>query len=345
MNLDDDDRDNILKNIKVLSQKPFKAMIVVGEGGHCSLLNDRGLCSVQLKYGHDFLSRTCRIYPRKTFLLVADTERYLELSCEVAVKLILFDQNIMRFEEAIVELGEEETIIYSHKLEAGKYTSAKSPAVVFWKLRTTSTAIIQSRQYKVRLRMLILCLFMQELDGLLAGGRDNEIIRLAEDYLQRLDAGYFNSLYEQLPDGAAMEPSVGLDVLREMEKKNDRMFNKYVAQALEGLGIDPVEREIPERFNEDYKRYYDLYFSDKEYIFENYIVHNILSDGFPFNYKHETSVMKNYAELLAKYDLLEFLLTGVCRHNMKFDKRRVVECVTFFARNYDHRLKEFFSRE
>ena len=114
---------------------------------------------------------------------------------------------------------------------------------------------------------------------------------------------------------------------------------------MEGFGLQPDTREVPEGFTGNYKKYYAQFFADKEYIYENYIVHNILSEGFPFNYKQETSVMKNYAELLAKFDLVEFLFVGVSRRRMKFDKRAIIECITFFTRNYDHNLKDYLIRD
>jgi len=345
MSLDDDMFNQISENIKVVTQEPFLALILSDSDGNCKMLDERGWCSIQLKHGHDFLCRTCRLYPRKTCLVANETERFLELSCEVVAQLVLFDRNIMKFEEAELTPTVDGRVIYNHQLEAHEYISSPNAVSIFWKLRIASIAIMQSRQYKVRLRMLILCLFIQQIDNLLAEGRESEITLVADEYMKHLDTGHFNVLRDEMPNGVAPEPGVTLGLLGDMSKSNDEKLKKCLSQALEGLGFTKDSREIPDGFAEDYQRYYAQYFADKEYIFENYIVHNIISEGFPFNYTHETSVMKNYAELLAKFDLVEFLFVGVSRRQMKFDKRRIVECISFFTRNYDHNLKDYLIRD
>ena len=46
-------------------KKKFKYQISLGEGGKCPFLNNDGLCMIQKELGTEYLSHTCRIYPRK----------------------------------------------------------------------------------------------------------------------------------------------------------------------------------------------------------------------------------------------------------------------------------------
>lgn len=48
---------------------------------YCPFLNIRGLCSIQLKYGHGFIPETCRSYPRSYRNYGVFEERYVDLSC------------------------------------------------------------------------------------------------------------------------------------------------------------------------------------------------------------------------------------------------------------------------
>jgi lysine-N-methylase len=122
-----------------------------------------------------------------------------------------------------------------------------------------------------------------------------------------------------------------------MRVMNRALLNKCIDQARGAFGISP-DGTVPDSYADDYKRYYEMYFADKEYVFENYIVNHIFAEGFPFNFRFEDNIMKNYNELLVKFNLIKFLLVGVSRHFMKFDKRRIVECVAAFSRAYDHRV-------
>jgi lysine-N-methylase len=356
MNLDGEAGKEFIEKIKVTEHEPFVAQILMDENKKCPFLNDRGLCGIQAKYGHDYLGYVCRVFPRKVSRIADELEVFLDLGCEGAARLILFEKNIMMLEDAmsdIISIGIASTTVTStavggepvnvhYTLDAKKYTFVENAVVVFWKLRTASIVIMQSRQYRIQVRMLILAIFIEQVDGLLTSGRDAEVARLADEFLNRMDTGFYDSLNEQAPAaGADSNPEVILDILKDMDKRAIGAYSKYLRQAMEGFRIPPDSLEIPRSYNEEYTRYYNLYLADNEYILENYLVNIIFSEGFPFNYKNESSVMKNFAELLARYDMIRFLIIGVSRYYMKFDKRRVVECVASFTRNYDHSSKGY----
>jgi len=350
--LDNDVGKAFLEKIKVISENPFIAVIVASSDGSCHFLDEKGFCSIQLKLGYDYLSRTCRIHPRSISYIAGEFETFLELSCEEAVKVALFNEEPMMLEESILEPDGSGNVIPNRMLETEKYTSAPNAVELFMKLRMTSTVIIQSRQYNIRVRMLLLCLFIEQASTLLTSGRDFELGRHIDENLKLMSTGVYDNLAGQMPGGIENDFDLCLDILRDMASKGDRRFNKILEQALEGLGIsgngsdDTLSRDsLPDEFREDYINYYNLYFADKEYIFENYIVNHILMEGFPFNYGRGAVVMANYADLLAKLNLIELLLVGVCKHRGAFDEWSIIDCVSAFSRCYDHALKGYLMME
>jgi len=346
MSFEENARNEFTRSIKVVSEEPFIANMIMDSNGNCTFLNDKGLCGIQLKYGYDYLCRTCRIHPRSISFIAGEFETFLQVSCEEAARVVLFEQNIMRFEEALPELDGSGDFLPNRILAADKYTSAKNAVAIFWKLRTTSIVIMQSRQYNVRIRMLILCLFIEQINEMFESGRDSEVVYFADRFLESMDARNYDSLVDQMPEGVTLKVDMVLDILTEIKSKNDKEFNEVFRRALEGLSITTGSNELPENFHENYSKYYELYFSGKEYIFENYILNHILMDGFPFNYKNETGeVKKNFADLLVNYNLIEFLLVGVCRYSMKFDKRGIIDCVSAFSRKYDHSIDGYLSTD
>jgi len=335
MGLDEEARKEFVEKIEVTEKTPFRAKIVLDGDGVCGFLDDRGLCSIQLRYGHDYLSYICRAYPRQLCNVAGEVEAYLGLSCEVAARIILLEQNIMKFEDAALE--REGQILFSHILEAEKYVSAGNAADIFWNLRTGSVAIAQSRQYRLRARMLILGMYIKQASELMSDGRYDAIKEHTDKFLERIQSRFYDNLLEQTPGRDELDVKFLLGLLRKIELKQNMILNKVMEQTLSALGIS-LSGGIPEGFYDDFKKSYERYFADKEYVLENYVVSHIFSDGFPFNYKHEDSIMKNYKELLVKYNLVKFLLVGVSKYHNKFDKRRVVECVSSFSRAYDHQI-------
>ena len=335
----------LLDKIKLISESPFIAIIVPNDNKSCFFLDEKGFCSIQLKLGYDYLSRTCRIHPRSISFIEGMFETYLELSCEEAVKVVLFEQEPMSFEEAVLEPDGCGNIIPNRMLTAEKYTSSKNGVKIFNTLRKAAARIIQSRMFSLRVRMLLLCILIEQVNQLLLEKQDSEIIKAADDFLGMIDAGTYDSIAEQMPGGIEIDYNITIDILRDMAKTDDKRFSGILSQSLEALGISPDSNDLPSSFAHDYKEFYKKFFSDKEYIFENYIVNHIFMEGFPFNYGKESGVMANFADLLAKYNLIELMLVGYSAYHKKFDQWNVINCVSAFARCYDHALKGYLVME
>jgi len=343
MALDEEIKKDIIENLEPVDGGKKGARPVLDSNGDCNFLNERGLCSLQLKLGFQYLSEVCWYYPRIFCQVGGSLERFLELSCEEAAKLILFDKGYMNFEELDLEPdpynpGE---LKFNFHMNTDKYTKSPNAINIFWKLRVTTVAILQSRQYKVRFRMLILCLFMQEINDLFAAGRDEEVPFCADDYMKRLDNNYYNELAAEMPYGAERDFKVILDILKDMYSSRVASLVNIVNQALNGFDIKADGKLVNQNITDNFSKYYEMYFADKEYIFENYLLHRVLSEGFPFNYRGEADVINNYVDLLAKFNLIEFLFVGICRSCMKFDKRRIIDCISIFTRSYEHSSTKF----
>ena len=345
VNLKNDIGRGFLEKINVISQDPFIAVIITNNDGSCHFLDDKGFCDIQLKMGYNYLSRTCRIHPRSISYIEGVFETYLELSCEEAAKVVLFEQEPMTLEQSVLEPDGSGNIIPNRFLIADKYTAAVNAVDIFNKLRMTSVVIIQNRQFSLRVRMLILCLFIEQVNQLLTSGQDNKITDYVDEFLVMMGTGVYNSLSEQMPDGIEIDFDIVLDIFRDMLKKNDKRFYSILKKSLEGLGFPTEDFSLSGLIISDYKENYRKYFTDKEYIFDNYIVNHMLMEGFPFNYGKESGVMANYADLLAKYNLIEVLLVGVCGYHGKYDEWNIIDSVSAFARCYDHTLKGYLMME
>jgi len=332
MDLDDESRLEFEKKTEPTGDDDFPAKFTLGENGDCGYLNNRGLCDIQVKHGHEYLCRVCRMYPRKFCGVAGDTEMFINLSCEAASRLVLFDQNLMKFDTVLYD---GDIILDCDCLKPEKYAPGDDAVKIFWKLRTTSIMIVQSRHLRFRMRMLILGMFIKQASELLSTGNYDELLELAGTVIDRMDSGYYDEISGQTPGGAELDFSFILDLLGKLEARSRRTLRKSIETAREGLGIT-AEGVMPETIESDFQKYYERYFSDKEYVFENYVMNHILADGFPFNYTFEDSIMKNYKELFIKYNVIKFLLVGVSSRYMKYDKRRVIECVSSFSRIYDH---------
>jgi len=66
------------------------------EDNVCTALNEDKLCSIQLQYGHEYLSKVCREFPRLNYENYYRNNTSVSLSCPAIVDNILFDSEIKR---------------------------------------------------------------------------------------------------------------------------------------------------------------------------------------------------------------------------------------------------------
>ncbi len=69
--------------------------------GTCPFIDKEGLCSLQLKRGHDFIPEACRMYPRFYRNWGPFEEHYLDLSCIAASRLFLDNALSLKITESV----------------------------------------------------------------------------------------------------------------------------------------------------------------------------------------------------------------------------------------------------
>jgi len=189
--------------------------------------------------------------------------------------------------------------------------------------------------------MLFLCLLIEQVNTLLTNKQDFEITKCIDETLTMLGTGVYDVLASEMPEGIENDFDIVIDILNDIKTRNDERFNNILSNVFEGFGISPESNKLPDDFRDNYKKSYQQFFADNEFIFENYIVNHILMEGFPFNYGKDSVIMANYADLLAKYNIVEFLVVGVCQYHNEFDEWNIIDCVSSFSRCYDHAQKGY----
>jgi len=343
-NLPDDIKEKIYDSIKVVSNNPFGAVITKDDKGKCKLINDAGLCIIHAEIGEEYLCNTCRFYPRRPVKVADEIEVYLELSCEAAADLILFNEEKITLEPGTITSHRKLPI--RRTLAASSYCNAADPNIVFHLLRSLSLYIIQSRQYNIHLRLLILGLLIKQAADLVKScpsGNYSQIEHLVKTMFEKIESGYYLDFSSKAMDTLEPNMDLVLGFFKEIEK-SENVINRCSEQVSKGFNIDFHEK-LPEGFHKKYNEGYITYLSDKEYILENYIVTAVLSDGFPFNFRYRDSIMKNYTDLLFKFNLIKFMLVGIYLNNKGFDRWKTAECVSYLSRTYDHSVKGVLDME
>jgi lysine-N-methylase len=72
------------------------ALAVLTDASDCSFLDTDRLCSIQKRYGSDFLPDTCALYPRQVGLVGTRVELTAKVSCPEIARKLLLDSDAMK---------------------------------------------------------------------------------------------------------------------------------------------------------------------------------------------------------------------------------------------------------
>jgi lysine-N-methylase len=314
----DDKTKNKYNKIPEINKGIEGSTIKLSSEGNCVFLSDEKMCSIQLKFGEEILSNTCSIYPRNYNLIDGELEASLLLSCPEVARLVLLNPDGINFVNAQNNL-ETRGVIHK-KIDIKKLKH-------FWDIRIFCIQILQNRDYTISERLFILGMLMIEIQNL----ADEKILQTIDEFKQYIMSG---ELKDTLT--AAEIPNIQMDFLKSIlallddgGKGNERYKELLV------LIVNHVEYN--ENYKIAYKTYYSPFMAAHEFILENYLVHSVFTQSFPFN--GTQSMFEEYIILCIHYALIRFHLIGLSGVNQGLDFDIIVKLIQSYSKRYDHNPK------
>lgn len=300
------------------------ALIKMNEHGYCPFLNQERLCSIQLSLGSGYLSKTCASYPRQLNKVYEHYESSAVLSCPEVARLTLQRPEGLTYSAAPLEV--EKNALIDKLVEEEGFQQTFAP------LRGFIIDLLRNRSIDFGSRLLLLGSFIQELEGVLAEDGDEPILRTiarwqgivaGEDWQSRI-AGLRVDPQEQFQ----LLLSIVKDYLDHTEATSRRYLDLFHEWA-EGTGYAPANYAIA------LSDYYAPFMHEHDYLLENYTVHYVFTQLFPFSLLGE-SLYADYVVLILHVALLRFHLIGLAAYHQGLTVELVTTMVYLFARTYEH---------
>ena len=275
----------------------------------CPLLTDGGLCLLQLEYGEEFLSLTCRTYPRQTFSFGNFFERSLSLTCPLAAEMILFTDAPLSFE--IVEVSE--------KVHGGKTILVDEmhvPESLFAhvvEIQIAMISILQERTLTIDRRLIVLGFFLDRLDEIISGELDC-------DALTKLIAAYESKsfLSEQVPRMLTAVNFNAKDFSRRMTQVLANLRGEEFSSACELLDLTDERKIFAARHST---------------LMENFLVNELFANCVPW--RNEASIAQNFGLFVAAYKVFELLTFAADKRNL-FGKDALLRLVEVLTSQTNH---------
>lgn len=322
------------------------AEVVLSENS-CPFLTEKKLCRIQEAYGEDYLSVTCATFPRSFNRVNGKLELALNMSCPHAARLALSDTAPMRFSLAKLEVDPK---IY--KIPTLNSTDTGYPNRVhpyFDVVRSFIIALLQNRKYVFEDRLIILGRFCNDLDSM-RDSPNSEVIRLVEEYTDRIDHFEFNSFIKTIPVQPAvlLKALINLIEFRLKTNATGKRFLECFDRFRQGINYtdEQPEESLAAAYTEVKSRCYDHFMNRHEHIFENYFVNYVFKTLFPFG--QEKSIYKKDVFTVSRTAFTEFMLLAIQYAMIKnlaigtagyykdqFGTPHVLKVIQSFAKNID----------
>src|SRR5690606_1313362 len=206
----------------------------------------------------------------------------------------------------------------------------------FWEVRSFVIELLQNRLYAVWERLVLLGLFMQKLEQLKGEGFQStkELIRR---YHTAIDDGTLRESLASVPAQTTMQIKFTKELIDERFRRpiGHKVYLECLAQVAAGLEItrDATDEAIGRRYQTAYTEYYAPFMSEREYIFENYLVNYVFKNAFPLGPR---GPFGEYVMLVVHYALVKMLLIGMAAFHKGLNEELVIKLVYSFSRVIEH---------
>ncbi|AQS08928.1 flagellar biosynthetic protein FliU [Clostridium saccharobutylicum] len=298
---------------------------------YCPFLDKNKYCSIQSKFGEEYLSNVCANFPRIINKINDYYEMSLDISCIEAAKIVLLKKGGIDFDESQMEIGKH---ILMNDINTNDYIFEYTNTRYVKEIRDMSIKIIQNRRYELSERLYMLGSFLESTRKKLCYNY-HEAYRFIGEY--NIDS--FNGEFKRDETNYMLQISFFKNMLDNLID-----FKGYINEDFK-FSIDKVVFGF--RFNKNesiiensgmYLNAYEIceknYFQKYNYIFENFLVNHVFKELFPFS---ESDIMfDDYIMILVRFSYIRFYLVGNYLYSGELSKDDIVKLIQTLTKELEH---------
>lgn len=295
----------------------------------CSLLDEKGLCTIHANLGVGYLCNTCKVYPRKITKLGEIYERNLFMSCpEVARYFVRHKENFYfnMDEEELSDLDKDYIVdkIYDENL----YN-------LLWDSRSLAMEIIQFKEIEIWKRIIFLKMLTDKVQKLI----DEEKYENYQNLLNAFRNEIINIDVINYLDKISIVEDIKLKFIKGiLEAKNVQGVNgkKYINLINEynNLFQDDNDEKNIKLISKNENEFND-YIKKSDNILENLLVYLIYK--YFMNTLYTKDLKKEVNKIIISYSIIRMLLLGRWfKNNKKLEEEDFVEIFYVFSRVIEH---------
>lgn len=307
--------------VNVLSSKgkpTAQYMIKFNENG-CPFLDCDNYCSIQKKYGEEYLSKVCRIYPRLIFINHPIAYRTVHSSCFYAMKLLCENPKSMQLVNAPIDNPDK---ILSEQLEDDVFIKKHPISKYHKEIFEFFYDIISNTKRSAETSLVLGALAAQKLTEYELRGEIDHIPQVIKALRPQLNATTIPSFEKAKPNSNIFPVIPG--------KIIDTEKDFHFLDCLKTNGeFDPIKMQ-PSAI------YVNKHFEKNPHILRNIALNFLFEGRFPLT-SFDNTIFENYSYLVAAIACEKLMAIGaVCRDQGITDG--IYIAMSFIVRSLYHKL-------
>lgn len=294
----------------------------------CSLLDEKGLCTIHANLGVGYLCNTCKVYPREITKLGEIYERNLFMSCpEVARYFVRHKENFY------FNMGEEELSDLDKDYIIDKSYDEKLYNLL-WDSRSLAMEIIQFKEIEIWKRIIFLKMLTDKIQKLIDEENYENYEKVLNTFRNEItNIDVINSL-----DKIKFVEDVKFDFIQSIINKSSQLKRVKYSQLINDYyemfnATDDKKENLKLLFEKE--REFNIFLKDYENILENLLIYLIY--GYFMLALYSKDLNKQVNKVVITYSMIKMLLLGRWyKNNKNLTEEDFVEVLYVFSRVIEH---------
>ena len=294
----------------------------------CSLLDEKGLCTIHANLGVGYLCNTCKVYPREITKLGEIYERNLFMSCpEVARYFVRHKENFY------FNMGEEELSDLDKDYIIDKSYDEKLYNLL-WDSRSLAMEIIQFKEIEIWKRIIFLKILTDKVQKLIDEENYENYEKVLNTFRNEItNIDVINSL-----DKIKFVEDVKFDFIQSIINKSSQLKRVKYSQLINDYyemfnATDDKKENLKLLFEKE--REFNIFLKDYENILENLLIYLIY--GYFMLALYSKDLNKQVNKVVITYSMIKMLLLGRWyKNNKNLTEEDFVEILYVFSRVIEH---------
>ena len=294
----------------------------------CSLLDEKGLCTIHANLGVGYLCNTCKVYPREITKLGEIYERNLFMSCpEVARYFVRHKENFY------FNMGEEELSDLDKDYIIDKSYDEKLYNLL-WDSRSLAMEIIQFKEIEIWKRIIFLKMLTDKVQKLIDEENYENYEKVLNTFRNEItNIDVINSL-----DKIKFVEDVKFDFIQSIINKSSQLKRVKYSQLINDYyemfnATDDKKENLKLLFEKE--REFNIFLKDYENILENLLIY-LIYENFLLSL-YSKNLNKQINKVVITYSMIKMLLLGRWyKNNKSLTEEDFVEVLYVFSRAIEH---------